>query len=346
MRRLLKLLLTVALASLLVAATATTVGALTGGLVSSATTSTAEDLPPLGTSVLTGSTVYADDGTTVLGTFSGPEIRRPVHLADVSKTLIKAVLDTEDETFYLHGGFDIPSTVRALVHDSSGGGLQGGSTITQQLVKQIYLSPARNVTRKIKEAVLASRLNSKYTKDQILEAYLNVIYLGDSAYGVEAAANVYFGINASQLNLPQSALLAGLIQDPTGYDPANDPGAARTRRGEVLGRMVHYGDITQAQADAANAAPLPDPQAASTETITVTNPVYDDYVSEVYDELVAPGSPLGTTVQQRKVALDEGGLKIVTGLDPRIQKDASAGVVNGVPAYLTRASGCGAATIG
>ena len=105
--------------------------------------------------------------------------------------------------------------------------------------------------------MLADRLERKYTKDQILQAYLNTIYLGNGAYGVEAAANVYFGEHASQLNLPQAALLAGLIQNPSGYDPILDPADARTRRSQVLSRMLHYGDITAAQAAAANRVPLP-----------------------------------------------------------------------------------------
>ena len=229
------------------------------GLLHHTATADAVPLPPLGSqAALGGSTVYAADGKTVLAVLHASQDRKPIALTQVSKVLITAVLDTEDHRFYLHGGFDIPSTIRALAADSSGdGGIQGGSTITQQLVKQTYLTSVRKLSRKIKEAVLADRLERKYTKDQILQAYLNTIYLGNGAYGVEAAANVYFNEHASQLTLPQAALLAGLIQNPSGYDPILAPPTARTRRAEVLARMVHYGDITAAQAAAANRVPLP-----------------------------------------------------------------------------------------
>src|SRR5262249_52544313 len=133
-----------------------------------AATATVLPLPALGTSLKEGSTVYADDGTTVLAVLKASELRKPIPLSQVSKPMITALLDTEDHRFYLHGGFDLPSTIRALAADSSGsGGLQGGSTITQQLVKQTYLTPARTVSRKIKEAVIADRLERKYSKNQI-----------------------------------------------------------------------------------------------------------------------------------------------------------------------------------
>jgi membrane peptidoglycan carboxypeptidase len=277
------------------------------GLLHHTATADAVPLPPLGSQVaLGGSTVYAADGTTVLAVLHASQDRKPVALAKVSKTLIKAVLDTEDHRFYLHGGFDIPSTIRALAADSSGsGGVQGGSTIAQQLVKQTYLSSTRKISRKIKEAVLADRLERKYTKDQILQAYLNTIYLGNGAYGVEAAANVYFGEHASQLNVPQSALLAGLIQNPSGYDPILNPADARTRRGQVLSRMLHYGDITAAQSAAAGRTPLP---TAIVQPSVSGDQISDYYVQQVQTTLLGAGSPLGGTYDQRYQALFEGGL--------------------------------------
>lgn len=316
-RRLVRLIFVIAAASVVLAGTVTGVTALTRGLVAHASSSQADPLLPIGTSTLEGSTVYAADGTTVLATLRGSEIRRPVQLSQVAPILRTAVLDTEDARFYIHGGFDIPSTVRALASDSSGSGLQGGSTITQQLVKQTYLDSARKVSRKIKEAVLAERMQQRYTKDQILQAYLNIIYLGNSAYGVQAAANEYFNVDVSQVTLPEAALLAGLIQNPNGYDPIANPVAARTRRKEVLGRMVHYGDITQAQADAADASPLP---TAVTEPVASTDTISDYYVREVENELLlGDNSPLGGNYNERKQALFEGGYKIYTNLDPGIQ---------------------------
>ena len=240
-----------------------------------------------------------------------------------------AVLDTEDHRFFVHGGFDIPSMIRALAADSStSGGIQGGSTIAQQLVKNEYLTSERTLSRKIKEAVLADRLERKYTKDQILNAYLNSIYLGNGAYGVEAAANKYFGEHATQVTLAQAALLAGLIQNPSGYDPIFNPVAARDRRSQVLDRMVHYDDATPAQAAAANRTPLP--------TAVIQPPVGGDqisdyYVQEVETELLAPGSPLGTTYDERYQALFEGGLKIYTNLDPTMQAEAEQTIARDTP---------------
>src|SRR5579875_1096799 len=274
MRRLLRLLAITAGVAILLSGTIVALTALTGNAIHHVASAQELALPAISSELQEPSTVYADDGKTVLATLSGPQFRKPVKLNQVSKTLITAVLDTEDHGFYVHGGFDISSMVRAAVHDSSGAGLQGGSTIPQQLVKQLYLSPARNLSRKIKEAVLADRLEQKYSRDQILQAYLNTIYLGNGAYGVEAASETYFHVPASQLNLPQSALLAGMIQDPNGYDPILQPDAARVRRSEVLDRMVVYHDITPAQEAAASSTPLP--------TATPTPPAQQDTLTNSY----------------------------------------------------------------
>jgi penicillin-binding protein 1A len=280
-------------------------------------------------SALGGSTVYADDGTTVLAVLHASEDRKPVPLSKVSPVLVTAVLDTEDHRFFVHGGFDIPSMIRALAADSSSsGGFQGGSTIAQQLVKNEYLTSERTLSRKIKEAVLADRLERKYTKDQILDAYLNSIYLGNGSYGVEAAANKYFGEHASQVTLAQAALLAGLIQNPSGYDPIYNPAGARDRRSEVLARIVHYGDATAAQAAAANRTPLP--------TAIIQPPVGGDqitdyYVQQIETQLLSSGSPLGTTYQERYQALFEGGLKIYTNLDPTLQAGAEQVIARDTP---------------
>ncbi|MBO0729736.1 MAG: transglycosylase domain-containing protein, partial [Acidimicrobiaceae bacterium] len=258
MRKLLRLAVLIVVAGALVAGGLTAAAMTTAGVWHHGGTADLAKLAPLGVAASEASTVYAADGKTVLGVFQGSVNRKPVPLSEIPKVLIKAVLDTEDHRFYIHGGFDIRSSLRALASDSSkSGGLQGGSTITQQLVKQLYLNSQQKLSRKIKEAVIADRLQRKYTKNQILEAYLNVIYLGNSAYGVEAAANEYFNEHASQLTLPQAALLAGIIQDPSGYDPLLNPAAAHTRRADVLDHMVQYHDITAAQAKAADATPLP-----------------------------------------------------------------------------------------
>ncbi|MGH9057343.1 MAG: transglycosylase domain-containing protein [Acidimicrobiales bacterium] len=328
MSRLIRFLAITAAGGLLIAGVASGLAFVGDGILHHTATADAMPLPALGTSTLEGSTVYAADGKTVLAVLRASKEREPVPLSQVSKVLVTAVLDTEDHRFFLHGGFDIPSTIRALAADTSGSGLQGGSTIAQQLVKQTYLTSARTLSRKIKEAVLAVRLERKYSKDQILQAYLNTIYLGNGAYGVEAAANMYFGVHASQITLPEAALLAGLIQNPSGYDPILRPELARTRRGEVLDRMQYYSDITRAEEAAANATPLP---TAVVQPPVAGNDITDYYVQEVKDELLASGSPLGSTYDERYQALFEGGLKIYTNLDPRLQAATEQAVAHGTP---------------
>ena len=299
------------------------------GLIHGAASATVPPLAPLVDEPINGSTVYAADGTTVLAVLKSSKTKIPVPLNQMSKVTISAVLDTEDHSFFAHGGFDIPSMVRAAVADSSGTSLQGGSTIAQQLVKQTYLNSERTLSRKIKEAVLADRLERRYSKNQILDAYLDTIYLGNGAYGVEAAANVYFGEHASQLTLPQAALLAGLIQNPNGYDPLLHPEAARQRRAEVLDRMLHYGDITEAENGAAKASPLP---SALVQPPVTADSVSDYYVREVENELLGSGSPLGSTYAQRYDELFNGGLKIYTDLDPHTQATAEQVVKSDTPA--------------
>jgi len=328
-----RLVAVVALAAVALSGTLVGVVGVGAGLLKSYATSSELPLPPLQTVTAEASTLYADDGKTVLAVLHGPALRKPVPLSRISKTMISAVLDTEDHRFYLHGAFDIYSTLRALSVDASGaGGLQGGSTIPQQLVKQVYLTPARTLSRKIKELVIAERLVSHYSKDQILDTYLNTIYLGFSSYGVEAAAETYFGVHAWQLDLPQSALLAGLIQDPNGYDPVLYPVAARQRRAEVLGRMLHYGDISQAAYQAALVAPLPVPRPFfKSATLVTTDPVAQYYVHQVEAQLLGPGSPLGADYAQRYDNLFEGGLRIYTNFDPALQADAERAIAQGTP---------------
>jgi penicillin-binding protein 1A len=333
MRRLLRLLAVAAAAAVLLSGTIVAFAVISGNALHHVASAQELPLPPINSKLQEPSTVYASDGTTVLATLSGPEFRQPVNLPQVSKPLITAVLDTEDHGFYVHGGFDIPAMVRAFVDDAQGNSIQGGSTIPQQLVKQLYLTSVRSVNRKVREAVLADRLEQKYSKDQILQAYLNTIYLGSGAYGVEAAAETYFGEPASKLNLAQSALLAGMIQNPNGYDPILAPEAARDRRGQVLQRMVVYGDLTPAQAAAADQTPLPTVIATSaTPTVVEQDPVAGYYVNQVKDFLLDQSDAIGATYAERDAALFEGGLRIVTNLDPGMQTAAEQAVANDTPA--------------
>jgi len=182
----------------------------------------------------------------------------PVRLADISPVLQQAVVDTEDERFYRHHGVDVVGVGRAVLYDASHASTaQGASTITEQLVKNLYLGGNdHSAWRKLESAVMAFRAEGHLSKGQILDAYLNTVYLGSGATGVEAAARRYFGVSASRLSLAQASLLAGLIQAPTSDDPLTDPAAARARQVEVLASMVRNGSVTEAQAARALAAPL------------------------------------------------------------------------------------------
>src|SRR5438270_532574 len=333
MKRLLRLAAITLGAALLLSGTLVSLAVISSNALHHVASAQEIPLPPINSRLQEPSTVYAADGKTVLATLTGPEFRQPIALSKVSHTMITAVLDTEDHGFYVHGGFDIPAIVRAFVDDAQGNGLQGGSTIPQQQVKQLYLTSARTLNRKIREAVLADRLEQEYSKDQILQAYLNTIYLGSGAYGIEAAAQTYFGEPASKLNLPQSALLAGMIQNPNGYDPILDPAAARERRRQVLQRMVIDHDITPAQEAAADRTPLPTVIATnSAPTIVEQDPVAGYYVNQVKNYLLDGNDALGASYTDRFNALFEGGLKIVTNLDPAAQAAAEQAVATDTPA--------------
>ncbi len=213
--------------------------------------------PPLVT------TVYSRNGK-VLGYFF-KERRFLVTLAEMPKFLPEAFLAAEDSGFYQHDGVDTMAIVRAFLANMRAGGIrQGGSTITQQIIKQLLLSPERSYSRKIKEAILAYRLERYLTKEEILTIYLNQIYLGAGAYGVEAASRAYFGKNVNELTLAEAAVLAGLPQAPSNYNPYQHPDAAMNRQRYVLGRMLDSGWIKREQYEAALVEPLtfksmPDP---------------------------------------------------------------------------------------
>ncbi len=201
--------------------------------------------------------IYSANGTQLAAINSG-ENRVAVQLKQVPQVAIDAVLSSEDHNFYQHGGVDPIGVLRALVSDIRGhGSLQGGSTITQQYVKQAYLGSQRTLVRKIKEAALATRLQQRLSKDQILERYLNTIYWGRGAYGIQAASETYFQEPVEKLTLPQAALLAGMIRGPELADPFRSPATAEGRRAETLNSMVRYHKATPAQADEAKATPLP-----------------------------------------------------------------------------------------
>jgi penicillin-binding protein 1A len=201
-------------------------------------------------------TLVSSDGT-VLATLRCAN-RRPVSLDRIAPALIDATVATEDARFYQHGAIDPRGIVRAFWHDLIGADkkAEGASTLTQQLARCLYLSDDKTLHRKIEEALLAERIERRYSKRRILEAYLNTVYYGSGAYGAEAAAQTYFGCPARDLSLGQAALLAGLPQRPAALTPLYHPAAALRRRDHVLARMVAVGKITRAEADATRLQPL------------------------------------------------------------------------------------------
>src|SRR2546423_12859263 len=195
--------------------------------------------------------VYAADGSE-LGVIPAERNRTPVTRREISRWVPAATVAIEDRRFYEHGGIDPVGIVRAVVADIRAGKVvQGGSTITQELVRNLYLSRERTLKRKLTEACLAIKLSRQWSKDRILTAYMNQVFYGNHAYGIEAAAETYFSRNARELTLEQAALLAGLPQAPSSYDPFRNPAAALGRRNDVLRAMLVNGDITSSEFQAA-----------------------------------------------------------------------------------------------
>src|SRR5688500_15348004 len=192
--------------------------------------------------------MVAEDGRE-LAVLSQEGQRFIIPLVEVSPVVVDALLSAEDRRFYDHGGVDPVGLVRALFHNATSSGTQGGSTLTQQLVKNEYLSSERSIVRKAREAVLSVKLERSEDKDRILERYLNTVYFGRGAYGIEAAARAYFDTSAAELDLAQASLLVGLLRSPETADPIEDMDEATARRASVLADMVDNETISQADAD-------------------------------------------------------------------------------------------------
>jgi 1A family penicillin-binding protein len=260
-------------------------------------------------------TIIFDAAGGKLGELYKDQNRVTVPLDKVADIMEKAVVSAEDRHFYEHSGIDPIGITRALVNDIRGRNVQGGSTITQQLVKNTYLTSERSLTRKAKEAILAVKVERSLGKRQILERYLNAIYFGRGAYGIEKAAQNYFGKSASELELPEAALLAGLIRAPESADPLKAPDAARSRRAIVLNALARDDVITKAEAEAAKQVPLPTtqpPDAGSTFTGSSAyfTAMVRSWAQRQFGERIAFG----------------GGLRIETTLDPKMQAAADSAV--------------------
>jgi membrane peptidoglycan carboxypeptidase len=277
--------------------------------------------------------LLAKDGS-VLATFYD-ENRVNVPLDDVAPIMRKAILAIEDYRFYDHGAIDLKGTLRAFVTNQANDGVvQGGSSITQQMVKMTLVSQAETdeeraaatadtYERKLNELRYAIAFEEKYDKDWILERYLNIAYFGDGAYGIEAASRHFFSKSASKLELHEAALLAGLVKNPTGYDPTNDRERAKDRRDLVLARMAQLNVISNSEYDEARSRNLGlNVTPARNGCVSSLGSFFCDYVREY----LVQDKDLGRTVEARTQLLTSGGLTIKTTLDPRFQKAANASV--------------------
>jgi membrane peptidoglycan carboxypeptidase len=283
------------------------------------------DEPPAGNTVM-----LAANGEVITHFYQ--ENREPVTGDRIAEVMKQAMVAIEDARFHEHGGLDVQGTLRALLTNLAAGGVQeGGSTLTQQLVKQTLLQSAdtpaerlaateQTVGRKLREARLALALEEAYPKDELLTRYLNIVYYGRNAYGIQPAARAFFGVDAAALNLPQAALLAGLVQSPTDDDPFTNPEGATARRNEVLDRMAEQGYVTPEQAAEAALAPLglapgPAPRRGCVEASV--GPYVCDFVQKYLTQ------ELGISQQE----LETKGYVIQTTLDAELQRSGDAAVL-------------------
>jgi len=233
------------------------------------------------------------------------ENRNLVPLRQIPKTMVDAILSIEDRRFYTHWGIDPIRLLGALANDiATGRAEQGGSTITQQLARNLFLTHEKTLMRKIKEAVLAVRIEQTYTKDEILEMYLNQIYFGEGAYGLDAAAKVFFGKQVGDLTLPECALLAGLPRNPRDYSPRREPERALKRRNLVLAAMLDNKRISRAQYEAASESPL---GVSKTRYDSRQAPYFVEMVRQYLDERYGSNQ------------LYEGGMRVYTTIDIDLQ---------------------------
>jgi len=285
----------------------------------------------------TRSTMVDSTGTTIATFFD--ENRVDVAFNQIAPVMHKAIVAIEDNRFYEHGAIDLRGTLRALVRNQQAGGVsQGGSSITQQYVKLTLLEQASTdaerkaavddtYARKVQELRYAIAIEDQYGKDEILRRYLNIAYFGDGAYGIEAASKHYFGTHAADLTLPQAAMLAGMVRDPNGFDPVNDPKTVKNRRDFVLTRMYDNRAITAKQMKAAQKAPL-GLKITGTPNGCFSSP-YPFYCQYVLETML-DNKALGATVDQRREYIYTGGLTITTSLDPQAQKAADKAVQKSV----------------
>ncbi len=280
------------------------------------------------------SKIYANDGSLIATLYE--ENRQPIKLDQVSPTMIDAMLAIEDDRFYEHGGVDVQGVIGALASNLTSGTNRGASTITQQYVnsviidtnlqnkQEVVLSGNKDYGDKLREMKLAIAVEKQLSKDEILEGYFNIVPFSGTTFGVQAASKFFFNVDASQLNIPQAALLAGVVNGPSVYSPTGNPELALQRRNIVIRAMLDKGRITQEEHDAAvatelglNITPVP-----SNCTGAVQAPYFCDYVMH----LILNDERYGATTEDRQKLLYRGGLSINTTLDPEIQNAAQTAV--------------------
>jgi penicillin-binding protein 1A len=263
------------------------------------------------------SEVFDADGKPI-GRLQSEQNRVLVPLKDISPRFIDAILTREDARFWEHHGLDWRGIARAAIHNARGGGMrEGASTITQQLARNTFALGGQNLHRKLLEAMVASRIEEKYSKDQILEFYINRIYMGAGVYGVEAASQKYFGKPGKQLTLGEAAMLAGIVRNPNRNSPFRNPDGAKADRDSVLDRLVTLNKVSAPEAAAAKQEPL-------RLALSHPSPGQDDGIME------AVRSELDDIISDDQI--DQGGLRVYTTIDPRLQKLA----MNAVATHLEK----------
>ncbi|WP_339164233.1 PBP1A family penicillin-binding protein [Siminovitchia sp. FSL W7-1587] len=284
-------------------------GVLLMGVLAFAAVAYVRDAPQLNPELLNSpqsSTIY-DMNSKKVTDIAGEEYRKVVPLDQIPKKVQNAFLSVEDARFWNHPGIDVKRVAGAAVANvKEGFGAEGGSTITQQLVKMSFLSSEKTIERKVQEAYLALKVENKYTKKEILEKYLNKVYLGEKTYGVATAAEVYFGKSVEDLNISEAALLAGLPQRPSGYNPYNHPDLAENRRNIVLSLMEEHGYISEKEKKEAQSIPV-EKLLKKRENKTF----YNSFTDRVIEELKEKG------IDEKELFTQ--GLKIYTTLDPKAQ---------------------------
>jgi penicillin-binding protein 1A len=259
--------------------------------------------------------VYASNGKRVLAVLRGDESRVIVDSGDIAPIMKQAIVSVEDQRFYEHNGIDVRGVARALWADvRSQAIIEGGSTITQQFVKNAYIRNERTLARKVREAALAWQLEQRWSKDRILTAYLNTIYFGNGAYGVQQAASTYFKKSARFLDLDEAALLAGIPADPSRYDPVTNPRNAKLRRAHVLSMMLRQGKITLGDFRRANATPLPSAKDVRLPGTQGPAAYFLNYVKDQLVEKYGAGRVFG------------GGLRVTTTVDLDLQARARTAI--------------------